>query len=105
MQLIEKTFAYQISLVRRLAQGSFGEVEQLLFAKELHFPVQVWQGSWKGEAVAVKIFNSRQQMSWLSELSFYQKYLSKHRNIVGVLGSDRKGRGTVDCFIFIDWSR
>lgn len=42
--------------------------------------------------MAVKIFNSRQQMSWLSELSFYQKYLSKHRNIVGVLGSDRKGR-------------
>ncbi|PAV74977.1 hypothetical protein WR25_10185 [Diploscapter pachys] len=75
IQLTQKTFSYQISLVRRLSQGSFGEV---------------WQGSWKGEAVAVKIFNSRQQMSWLSELSFYQKYLSKHRNIVGVLGSDRK---------------
>ncbi|PAV91003.1 hypothetical protein WR25_25702 [Diploscapter pachys] len=75
MQLIEKTFAYQISLVQRLAQGSFGEV---------------WQGSWKGEAVAVKIFNSRQQMSWLSELSFYQKYLPNHRNIAGVFGSDRK---------------
>ena len=36
IQLTQKTFSYQISLVRRLSQGSFGEVGRLLFAKELH---------------------------------------------------------------------
>jgi hypothetical protein len=46
-----------VSLVECVGKGRYGEV---------------WRGHWRGENVAVKIFSSRDEKSWLRESDIYQ---------------------------------
>ena len=67
--LAKRTIARQISLQSPIARGRFGEV---------------WIGDWRGEKVAVKLTNTRDEKSWSREteiyssnVNFYCKYRGK----------------------------
>ncbi len=49
-------------------------------------------GHWRGEDVAVKIFNSRDEKSWFRECQIYQTVMLRHENILGFIASDNKGK-------------
>ena len=53
---------------------------------------EVWKGHWRGEYVAVKIFNSREEKSWSREVEIYQTVMLRHENILGFIAADNKGR-------------
>ena len=52
---------------------------------------EVWLGHWRGENVAVKIFNSRDENSWVRECEIYQTVMLRHDNILGFIAADNKG--------------
>jgi activin receptor type-1 len=52
---------------------------------------EVMLGHWRGEDVAVKIFNSRDEKSWFRECQIYQTVMLRHENILGFIASDNKG--------------
>jgi hypothetical protein len=54
----------QVSLVECVGKGRYGEV---------------WRGHWRGENVAVKIFSSRDEKSWLRESDIYQTVMLRYR--------------------------
>lgn len=70
--LIQRSVARQVRLVNIIGKGRFGEV---------------WRGAWRGESVAVKIFNSQDEKSWFREVEIYQTVMLRHENILG----ERKG--------------
>ena len=45
---------------------------------------QVWRGLWKGDSVAVKVFNSFDEDSWQTERSIYDTDLLRDANILRV---------------------
>ena len=47
---------------------------------------QVWRGLWNGDAVAVKIFFSRDEDSWKRETDIYSTVLLRHENVLGYIG-------------------
>ena len=75
--LSRRTIARQIQLRQSLAKGRFGEV---------------WLGDWRGEQVAVKIFNSRDERSWWRETEIYTTNTLRHSNILRWIASDNKGK-------------
>lgn len=77
--LVQRSVARQISLVRVIGQGRFGEV---------------WQGKWRGESVAVKIFSSIDEKSWFREVEIYQSVMLRHPNVLGFIAADNKDNGT-----------
>ncbi|KAK0041699.1 bone morphogenetic protein receptor type-1B [Biomphalaria pfeifferi] len=77
--IVQRTIAKQITLVRRIGKGRFGEV---------------WKGKWRGENVAVKIFFTTEERSWFRETEMYQTELLRHDNILGFIAADIKGTGS-----------
>ncbi|XP_067125600.1 activin receptor type-1 isoform X2 [Centruroides vittatus] len=71
--LIQRTLARHIQLVECIGKGRYGEV---------------WRGIWQGENVAVKIFFSRDEASWVRETEIYSTVMLRHVNILGYIGSD-----------------
>lgn len=55
--LSPRTISQHLRLTNRVGQGRFGEV---------------WRAEWQKRAVAVKIFHSREEESWLREIELYQ---------------------------------
>ncbi|BFZ17929.1 hypothetical protein BsWGS_20968 [Bradybaena similaris] len=77
--IVQRTIAKQITLVRSIGKGRFGEV---------------WKGKWRGENVAVKIFFTTEEQSWFRETELYQTVLLRHDNILGFIAADIKGTGS-----------
>ncbi|KAF5307599.1 hypothetical protein FQR65_LT06755 [Abscondita terminalis] len=77
--LIQRTMAKQISLLECIGKGRYGEV---------------WRGILHGESVAVKIFFSRDEASWIRETEIYSTILMRHENVLGYIGSDMTSRNS-----------
>ena len=71
---VHRTIAKQITLVKSIGKGRYGEV---------------WKAKWRGENVAVKIFFTTEEASWFRETELYQTVLLRHENILGELVSGR----------------
>ncbi|CAD5111664.1 DgyrCDS949 [Dimorphilus gyrociliatus] len=78
--LVQRTFSRQITLIQCIGKGKFGEV---------------YKGTWRSDDVAVKIFSSRDEVSWRRETEIYRSNLIRHENILGFIASDNKDTGTV----------
>lgn len=77
--LLQRTVARQISLKEVVGRGRFGEVQR---------------GEWRGSDVAVKIFSSLDEKSWVREVEVYQTSMLRHDNILGFIAADNKDNGT-----------
>jgi len=77
--LLQRTVARQVSLKEVVGRGSFGEVRR---------------GEWRGSNVAVKIFSSLDEKSWVREVEVYQTSMLRHDNILGFIAADNKDNGT-----------
>lgn len=75
--LVQRSIARQIQLQEVIGKGKYGEV---------------WRSKWRGENVAVKIFNSRDEKSWIREVEIYQTVSLRHENILGFIAADNKGK-------------
>ena len=53
---------------------------------------EVWRGIWNGDEVAVKIFNTRDEASFLRETRIYCTTLMRHPNILVYYGHDTTSR-------------
>lgn len=78
--LVQRTIAKQVTLIRSVGKGRYGEV---------------WQARWRGEDVAVKIFLSHCESSWQRETEIYQTVLLRHESILGFIASDIIGSNQV----------
>jgi len=76
---VQRTLAKQIALRECIGKGRYGEV---------------WRGIWHGESIAVKIFFSRDEASWIRETEIYSTTLLRHENILGYIGSDCTSRNS-----------
>ena len=50
---------------------------------------QVWQGVWRDQQVAVKIFNSSDAPSWEAETEIFMTDMLRHENILGFVAADK----------------
>ncbi|KAG5451031.1 Activin receptor type-1, variant 2 [Clonorchis sinensis] len=75
--LVQRTIARQIELKDCIGCGRFGEV---------------WHGLYEGEDVAVKIFSSRDEQSWLRETTIFTRLNLRHENLLSYLASDLTSR-------------
>ncbi|VDM33689.1 unnamed protein product [Hydatigera taeniaeformis] len=76
--LVERTVARQVTLSARIGEGRYGEV---------------WLGRLHGDQVAVKIFSSRNENSWIREKEIYETATLRHSNILGFIAADNKDNG------------
>ncbi|VUZ51406.1 unnamed protein product [Hymenolepis diminuta] len=76
--LVERTVARQVTLSTRIGEGRYGEV---------------WLGRLHGDQVAVKIFSSRNENSWIREKEIYETATLRHSNILGFIAADNKDNG------------
>ena len=76
--LIQRSIAGQIALHELIGKGRYGEV---------------WKGTYKGDEVAVKIFQTREEISWFHEVDIYQTCLIRHPNILRFIAADNKDIG------------
>ncbi|KAH8033059.1 hypothetical protein HPB51_006021 [Rhipicephalus microplus] len=76
---VQRTIARQIQMVEIIGKGRYGEV---------------WKAHWRGEYVAVKVFFTTDEASWLRETDIYQTMLLRHDNILGFIASDIRGTGS-----------
>merc|ERR1719189_2682397 len=76
--LMQRSIAQQINLKQIIGQGRFGEVHL---------------GQWRGEAVAVKIFSTRDEESCFRESEVYQTVMLRHENVLGFIAADNKDVG------------
>lgn len=74
--MMQITIARQIQLEEVIGMGRFGDVKR---------------GRWRGDNVAVKIFHTREEMSWFREAEIYQTALLRHENILGFIAADNIG--------------
>ena len=77
--LLQRTVARQVLLRECIGKGRFGEVRR---------------GVWRGSNVAVKIFSSLDEKSWVREVEVYQTSMLRHDNILGFIAADNKDDGT-----------
>jgi len=77
--LVQRTIAKQITKVKSVGKGRYGEV---LLAR------------WRGEEVAVKVFFTTDEASWFRETEIYQSVLMRHENILGFIAADILGTGS-----------
>ncbi|KAI6654333.1 TGFBRIb [Oopsacas minuta] len=73
--LEQRTISRHISVTRILGQGRYGTV---------------YEGSWRGNKVAVKIFFSHNEDSWKHEADIYRTCMLRHSNILGFIAADMK---------------
>jgi hypothetical protein len=64
----------------------------------------VWRGEWRGENVAVKIFSSIDERSWVREVEIYQTSMLRHDNILGFIAADNKVSHALSSSI-VSWVR
>ena len=76
--LSQCSIAAQIVLHDIVGKGRFGEV---------------WRGVYKGDDVAVKIFHTREEISWNHEVDIYQTCLIRHPNVLRYIAADSKDMG------------
>ncbi|CAK9297197.1 unnamed protein product [Gordionus sp. m RMFG-2023] len=87
--LVQRTIAKQIQLIKIVGHGRYGEV---------------WEGKWRDESVAVKIFFTTEEASWFRETEIYQTSLMRHQNILGYIAADIKGTGSwTQLFLITDF--
>jgi len=72
-RLFRRHFAKDIQLKEKIGGGRYGEV---------------WLGSWNEDDVAVKIFTTRDEASFLRETRIYSTVLIRHDNILVYYGHD-----------------
>ena len=77
--LAQRSVARQVTLLKVIGKGRYGEV---------------WQGEWRGEYVAVKVFSSIDEKSWFREVEIFQTVMLRHENILGFIAADNKDTGT-----------
>ena len=63
----QKTIVDEIQRVKHIGNGRFG---------------RVWLGVWRGEKVAVKVFDTKDTESWEHERNIYQTKMLHHENIL-----------------------
>lgn len=56
---------------------------------------EVWLGTFRASAVAVKVFASRDNLSWSRETDIYNTSMIRHDNLLGFIASDRRDAGAV----------
>ena len=76
--LSQQSIAAQIVLRQLVGKGRFGEV---------------WRGTYQGDDVAVKIFHTREESSWIHEVDIYQTCLLRHPNVLRYVASDSRDMG------------
>lgn len=76
--LVQAHIARQITRVHLIGRGRYG---------------QVWRGYYKGEDIAVKVFQSIEETSWLHEVDIYNKCALRHPNILRFIAADRSDAG------------
>jgi len=74
--LVPTSISRQIQIEAPIGRGRYGAV---------------FRGVWRGDDVAVKIFNSREEASWKREVEIYQTTLLRHDNVLGFIAADNKG--------------
>ncbi|CAG9858926.1 unnamed protein product [Phyllotreta striolata] len=79
LTMVQRTISKQIDMEKVIGKGRYGEVRL---------------GKWRGEKVAVKIFHSTQEKSWMRETEVYKTVLMRHENILGFVAADIKGSGS-----------
>ncbi|XP_013778644.1 bone morphogenetic protein receptor type-1B-like isoform X1 [Limulus polyphemus] len=77
--LVQRTIAKQIEMIKSIGKGRYGEV---------------WKAKWRGENVAVKVFFTTEEASWIRETEIYQTVLLRHENILGFIAADIRGTGS-----------
>ncbi|XP_065333252.1 bone morphogenetic protein receptor type-1B [Cloeon dipterum] len=77
--LVQRTIAKQLQMVRAVGKGRYGDV---------------WLAKWRGEKVAVKIFFTTEEASWIRETELYQTVMMRHENLLSFIASDIKGNGS-----------
>ena len=88
---VQRTLAKNIQLEECIGKGRFGEV---------------WRGIWNCESVAVKIFSSRDEASWIRETEIYTTVMLRHNNILGFYGADMTSRdGTTQLWLVTHYHR
>lgn len=66
-QLVQRTIARQLRFEKNVGKGRFGEV---------------YMGYWNGDVVAIKVFQTTDEMSWKREKEIYQTMMLRHENIL-----------------------
>lgn len=84
--LVQRTISKQLEMIKSIGRGRYGEV---LRAK------------WRGEDVAVKVFATTEEASWIREQEVYQTVLLRHENILGYIAADIRGTGGVTQMLLI----
>uniref|UniRef100_A0A7E4VWW1 receptor protein serine/threonine kinase n=1 Tax=Panagrellus redivivus TaxID=6233 RepID=A0A7E4VWW1_PANRE len=85
--LTKRTMARQVVISNTIiSRGRYGEVRL---------------GDWKGEAVAVKIFNSRDEQSFYRESRIYMSNALKHPCVLRYIASDNKDAGVATQLLII----
>uniref|UniRef100_A0A8C3S3G1 receptor protein serine/threonine kinase n=1 Tax=Chelydra serpentina TaxID=8475 RepID=A0A8C3S3G1_CHESE len=76
-------------MVKQIGKGRYGEV---------------WMAEWRGEKVAVKVFLTTEEASWLREIEIYQTVLMRHENILGFIAADIQGTGScTELYLITDY--
>uniref|UniRef100_A0A8C0GZE0 receptor protein serine/threonine kinase n=1 Tax=Chelonoidis abingdonii TaxID=106734 RepID=A0A8C0GZE0_CHEAB len=76
-------------MVKQTGKGRYGEV---------------WMGKLHGEKVAVKVFFTTEEASWLRETEIYQTVLLMHENILGFIVADIKCTGSLtELYLITDY--
>ncbi|XP_046859643.1 activin receptor type-1-like [Xenia sp. Carnegie-2017] len=71
--LVQRSVARQVDLLEIIGKGRYGEV---------------WKGKWHGVYIAVKMFSSVDEQSWVRETQIYQTVMINHDNILSFIASD-----------------
>lgn len=74
-QFVQRTISKQAQLIELVGKGRYGEV---------------WKALWRGDPVAIKQFDPRDEQSWIQEVKMYETSWLRHDNILGYMGSDCK---------------
>ena len=71
--LVQRSVARQVTLLEIIGKGRYGEV---------------WKGKWHGGYIAVKMFSSVDEQSWVRETQIYQTVMINHDNVLSFIASD-----------------
>lgn len=52
----------------------------------------MWRAKWRGERVAVKVYNQKDEQNWRREIEIYQSPLLRHEHVLGYIAADVKGK-------------
>nr|AVK72318.1 type I Bmp receptor [Isodiametra pulchra] len=84
--LVQSTVGRQCRFIKEVGKGRFGSV---------------WKATWFGDPIAVKIFSTIEENSWMREAEIYQTTLLRHDGILGFIAADIGGTGTSTNMILV----